>query len=414
MSELARSVGQHRRWRRRGLLAVGAASLAVGGLAGFASIWHRPTTVTTVVVEHTPPPVIVTVEVPVPAQPEPEPEPVPAGPAKIACPVFDASADQPVGIQVRPKKEYEDAQLKVAASAATPRIAILADGAVLVSDDDGARFAPAFKGHDVREIAVAHDGTLYAVEDDRLGVRTFPGGTETWRNVPGAVCKDSGECPWCDNRIAVVEDRLVWFHNAELSVTTDRGRHWKNISTERMAWSGSTNDGVLLPFRGALYEVHHYQDRCGVDDTPVWRLNGNGRIDHTIFHNYYESQEPVLEGDDEVGIEWQWRERCWGEDASVLTSCSKSVPAVSAMLRVGTLRPVEGARALAVYGGSLIELCDDGARQVYRAYPFETIDAVDAQGRPLVVRGDELLRWSAVHGWRRLYKRPAEPDREEL
>ena len=66
------------------------------------------------------------------------------------------------------------------------------------------------------------------------------------------------------------------------------------------------------------------------------------------------------------------------------------------------LRPREGARALAVYGGALIELCTGGVRQVYREFPFERLDAVDASGRALVMNGGNLLRWSPQTGWRKL------------
>jgi len=54
---------------------------------------------------------------------------------------------------------------------------------------------------------------------------------------------------------------------------------------------------------------------CGVDDTSVWRLGATGRIAHTIFHNYYESQEPVLEADDDASATWNWRERASAQRA---------------------------------------------------------------------------------------------------
>ena len=209
-----------------------------------------------------------------------------------------------------------------------------------------------------------------------------------------------------NNRIGVVEDRVVWFHNDQLAVSTDRGLHWKAIATTDQVWSWN-GDGRVLPFRGALYQAYHYQDRCGVDDTPTWRLDRSGRIDHTIFHNYYESREPMLTAADDVAAEWSWRERCWGENDWGFTSCSRRIPTVSAMLRVSTLWPVEGARTLAVYERSLVELCDDGARQIYRSFPFEEIAAVDSVGRPLVVHRGTLLRWSPTHGWRRLFTAPA-------
>lgn len=415
MHELERSVGVERSRRdRRAVVAivVTAASVVAGALAMVAVVAHLPQrTVATVVVEH-PAPVIVTVDrpVPIPTAPEPPPPPTTFTPVAegAACPVIDAAADLPIGVAVDPVKSDADdgATVRVVASTATPRIAVLSDGVVRVSDDDGANWVRAFAGHDVQQIAVARDGTLYAVDGDKVGVRTFPGARDVWRNVPIAVCRDSGECPQCDNRIGVVDDRLVWFHNADLAVSTDRGQHWKPISTADTAWSGSI-EGSLFTYRGALYQVEHWTDMCGVDDTPVWRLDRSGHIDHTIFHNYYEEREPVLHAGDDVGTAWRWRERCWGKDADVLTSCSRVIPSVSAMLRVGTLRPVEGARTLAVYERSLIELCDDGARQIYRTFPFDTVDAVDAQGRPLVVRGRDVLRWSPAHGWRRLHRAPS-------
>lgn len=114
----------------------------------------------------------------------------------------------------------------------------------------------------------------------------------------------------------------------------------------------------------------------------------------------------MLQAGDDVAVEWTWRERCWGDNDQGLTSCSRRIPTVSAMLRVATLWPVEGARTLAVYERSLIELCDDGARQIYRSFPFDKVDAIDSVGRPLVVNDGKLLRWSPVHGWRRLFAAP--------
>ncbi len=404
MQELERSVVGGR--KRRGRVVVAAFSLAaLGGVAAVAlsSYTCEPALV---IVEHTSPPIVVTVERPAPPPPAPEPAPAAAPTPLLACPVLDPAADRPIGAVVKHPNadpaDADDPRFHVVASAVAPRIAILAGYRAFVSDDDGARFSRAFANHDVQQIAVARDGTLYAIEGDQLGVREFPGTREVWRRVPGAACK-GGECPWCDDRIATVDERLVWIHNDTLSVTTDQGRHWKSVSTADTAWSDST-DGRLLAYRGSLYQLADYRDMCGVDDTFVWRLGANAKIDHTIFHNYYESREPVLEPDDDVGSEWRWRERCWDEESTVLTSCTKRVPAISTMLRVATLRPAEGARALAVYSGALIELCEDGARQVYRTFPFSKVDAVDAQGRPLIVNGSDLLRWSPVHGWRRLYK----------
>jgi hypothetical protein len=98
--------------------------------------------------------------------------------------------------------------------------------------------------------------------------------------------------------------------------------------------------------------------------------------------------------------------RCHGASSTRYARCDAHHD--RALLEAG-LSPVEGGRTLAVYSGSLVELCGHGARQVYRAFPYERIDATDASGRPLVVRGGALLQWSPAHGWRRLFALPEPP-----
>lgn len=409
MQELARSVDRDRSrwWRIRPSIGV-TAGITAAAIAVLALLpEHRDTMV---VIDRTAPPVVVTVErvveaaVPAP----PDPPPTSARVTALRCPAI-AVVDEPIGVPVQatPTSDYDPSAtvLHVVASSAAPRIAVLSGSEVLVSDDDGKTFARAFTKHDVEQIAIAPDGTLYARGADKLGVTPFPGRVASWRKVALGGCESDGTCEGdqCSNRIAAVEDRVVWFHNDQLATSTDQGRHWKRVKTTDQSWS-STEDGQLLPFRGALYQAYHYTERCGIDDTSTWRLDRSGRIEHTIFHNYYEEREPVLEASNDVDTEWAWRERCWGDNANKLVSCSKRIPSVSEMLRVATLRLVEGARTLAVYGGSLIELCGDSARQIYRAFPFATVAAVDSAGRSLVVDGGAILRWSPLHGWRRLYK----------
>ncbi len=408
MPELEPSVDRKRPWGRSRYVVAGTAVVATVAAAATAIVFAARQRDTTVIIERTAPPVFVTVPAPAPEAP---PLAAASPPSQLACPVVHL-ADKPIGKAIAaPARDSDDhseehVPMLVAASATTPHIAVLAGAGVRVSDDDGATFSRAFKGHTVEQIAVSRDGVVYARAGTQLGVRAASG-AESWHSAPVDACPSDDACR---NRIGIVEDRVVWFHRDQLAVSSDHGRHWKSISTKKHVWAWDS-DGRMLTFRGALYQAYHYEDRCGVDDTPVWRLDRSGRIDHTIFHNYYEGHEPVLQASDDVGTEWRWRERCWN-DAHVLTSCSRSIPAVSEMLRVGTLWPVEGARTLTVYERSLIELCDDGARQIYRSFPFEAIDAVDSVGRPLVAHAGALLRWSPVHGWRRLLAPAKLPNAE--
>src|SRR5262249_10265731 len=93
--------------------------------------------------------------------------------------------------------------------------------------------------------------------------------------------------------------------------------------------------------------------------------------------------------------------------------CAPASSAQARILEAATLIPAEGARTLATWQGSLIELCGNGARQIYRKFPVEEIAATDSVGRPLVMRAKTLFRWSPVNGWRKLFTVPDVPVPEK-
>ena len=405
MRELEASVDTRaprvRRLRRRIVLGAG---LGIAGLAAALGIWSLvPTREVPVIVELQP--IVLSREAPPPPPPvEPKPEPPPAPVSTgLSCPVLDASPEPDIGVRVRVDDFLNDEDrtdhAQVVASREGKTIAVLIDDEVTLSVDDGATFRRVFRDHAVSRIALASDGTLYAVATTDLGMRT-PQGRETWREPPIAKCRDDEECV---NKIATLGDQLVWMSFEAVATSRDRGRTWKTVSTPDDApWTASA---WLFTWRNSVYAVDHYYDRCGVDDMPVWRLSPARKISHTIFHNYYQVGEPVLKTSDDAATTWTWHERCGHENyGQRLTACKERDDDRSAMLMAKTLFPVEGARTLSVYEGGLIELCADGARQIYRRWPVDTVHAVDARGRPLVVYGRALYRWSEQHGWRRLYR----------
>jgi len=353
-------------------------------------------------------PLVLTLPTPTPvpiATPAPPPAPAPE-PNPLACPVLDDSDEPAIGATVRiadiPLDGNEPAtHVGVVAARDAPHIAILGDTRVRVSADDGKTFHRAFEDHEVEQIAIDRQGILYALAGSSLGVRTLDG-RERWHEPAVAKCEDDE----CKNRIAVVGDELFWLYAEQLFASRDRGRTWKKITTDDQSW-GYSADGQLLQWRGALYQIEHYQDMCGVDDSPVWRLSTANKISHTIFHEYYTSDGPVIQPTDDVGTSWTWRERCGrttDDNERAFGACTERDADRTAMLLAKTLRPSEGARTLAVHEGGLVELCGDGARQIYRRFPFSRVDAVDSRGRALVGFDHALYRWSAKHGWRRLYR----------
>ena len=351
--------------------------------------------------------IVVNIEAPLPPPP-PTPIIVPAPPEPIACPKLDRP-DEPIGVAATDEVEQLTGeelgpQLEVVASAGTPHLAILSSGAVFASSDDGKTFRRAFEARTVDEIRIDRIGVLYARAEGALGIRT-PAGAERWRDAAITPCSgDHG----CGDRIVVTDDRVLWFRDGGAWVSRNKGASWRAVSTRDQLWGGEASS-TLFAWRGAIYQVHHYQDRCGVDEYPTWRLDlASQAITHTVFHTYYpgEGDEPLakLQASSDVEPTWTWRERCWKGEASTQIRCTTRNRARSAMLVAKTLLPIEGARTLAVYDGSLVEICGDRARQIYRRFPFDQVSAVDSVGRPLVARNGSVLRWSPTHGWRRLYK----------
>lgn len=295
--------------------------------------------------------------------------------------------------------------VRVIAAAAAPQIAVLHDGATWISDDEGRSFRRAFEDHVIDHIAVARDGVIYALDANQLAVREVTGRV-SWRALAFVTCDASARC---ERRIGTNGTELVGFIDDAVATSTDRGKTWKAIPDPEYAWSD--HKGELFSWRGSLYQVSHYHDMCGVDDNYLYRLDAKHRVAHDIFHNYATVDDPVLRPTSDVATSWGWTEKCWTDGENV-ARCAKPVAKRRDLLQASTLLPVEGGRTFSVFGGGVIEVCARGARQIYRTFPFPKIDAVDPAGRILVMKGMTLLRWSPVHGWRKLKKfvDPVRPD----
>ncbi len=347
-----------------------------------------------------PPPLVVTIERTIEA-----PRPAVQG-DELGC-VAPTTPDLPIGRAVDPAdvSDIADKPARVFAAPSAPQLAVLHEGTVWVSDDEGRSFSRAFEGHAIDHIAIDRDGVIYAQAADEVAVRAR-GGRVSWRTLAFIACDPAGRC---DRRIGTNGTELVGFIDDTVATSADQGKTWNIVADPEYAWSDHA--GELFSWQGSLYQVSHYRDRCGVDDNYVFRLDGKHRVAHDIFHNYYAEAEAVLRPSSDVTSTWSWKEKCWKEPEN-LGRCGKTSAAHSELLRASTLLPVEGGRTLSVYGGAVIELCPRGARQIYRVFPFPVIDAVDPAGRILVMKGMTLLRWSPVHGWRMLktFVAPVGPD----
>ena len=338
-----------------------------------------------------PPPIVVNLETVVQS---------PITPAVVAdgigCPALPYT-DEPIGKPIAPSAlEREDSRGTVRTAAAAPVLAVKTGAGVWVSEDDGRSWSSAFDERPVQSIAVAPDGTVYAQEEASIGVR-LRGGKTAWRLIKGAC----GEDDRCVVNIGALGREVVAFIDDRIYTSSDLGTTWTKTTSKDFSWE--SRDGAdVYAFKGALYQVNHYQDMCGVDDYYTYRFDTQHRVAHDIFHNYYTgTDEPILEPSTDVETVWTWAEKCRVPDDAT-GKCQKRQPARRALMEAAMLSPREGARALALYRNSLIELCSAGVRQVYREFPFDHLDAVDASGRALVMNGVDLLRWSPSVGWRKL------------
>lgn len=390
---------------------------AVGFLAGAAIV----AAIAIVDVGRAPPPAVmatpepVLVPLPGPVIVTTEPAAMPADP--LGCPAAIAEDGPVIGRAIAradlpAPDDNPDGQaaMRVVAAGTAPVIALhLANGTVRVSDDDGAHFRTPLADIVVDQITLADDGTLYAIAGSQLAVRR-PGGKVRWHEVAAAACPGDHDCR---NQIAVLGDTVVWFHDSTTLASANRGRTWRTVEDDSL-WQEHEEDADRFVWDGAVYAIRHYEDMCGVSDTPVNRFDGT-RSSWDVFHDYYVSDEPVLAASDDVGTSWTWTERCWpstddtsGDDLPRPSHrCKRAAIERRESLIAATLRPrTGGGRVLAAYRGSLIELCAGGAREVYRDFPYPRIGATDWRGRPLIASGDVLLRWSAAAGWRRLFAAP--------
>jgi hypothetical protein len=338
-----------------------------------------------------PPPLVIHIENTIEAPPAAQPPPS----ADLGCPLVTA-IDEPIGARIEPTVvETNEPTATAYAAALAPQLAVKQENRVWVSDDDGRSWSRAFEDHEVMHVAVARDGVVFALAGTELGVRS-PGGRTAWR--PVAYDQDN---PGRHTNLAVVGGEVIAIIGDQIHTSRDDGRTWKHVETEERAWDDTGT--AMFTWQGSAYQIDHYHDRCGVSEQHVYRLDGRRVVTADVFHDYYISDEPVLRAISDIDTSWSWKPRCWRTDSSDgLTDCTAKSARRTNLLTAATLSPAEGARTLAVYEHGLVELCDRGARLVYRSFPFDHVDAVDAAGRALVMRGESLLRWSPVHGWRKL------------
>jgi hypothetical protein len=409
--------------RRLAITTFGITSL---GLLGLARLAAGPAPIAVASIQRAPigVPIAVPIAVPIvvpPAPPRLLTIPILLAPGDdLACPTPPV-ADRPIGLPV-PASALTTAELdplvpvaEVAASAVAPVIAVRVGDEVWVSDDDGARFRRALATDPpIRAIAVDDDGRVYAATPASLGVRE-PGGRERWTaRPPAAVAADTTPPPDGGALIAIGHG-AVWI-TTDLGLVSRAGGPWRPLPAE-ITYPGALTGGAS--WDGVIYRSEHIQDMCGLDDYETTSSALGRDLRSLTFH--LEGGGPRLRVVDDRGASWRYEIRCTGQTDGFDTDDRDDHAACGPRrdlrrdrsLLVAALQPTIGARVLFVDQGALVELCGLRAHPLAHAFGAEPIAAVDAGGRPLVVREGALWRWSPRYGWRVLFEgapAPAPPD----
>jgi len=310
-------------------------------------------------------------------------------PPPIACPVPPVDDDEPIGraaTAAEITREISDAEPKLvlAVSRGAEALAMLdPDGSVRASFDDGRSFRVFERGTRFESTALDDDGRLYASTGDALLIRA-PSGSITKLRGTG-------------DRVIALAHGVVWASPDQARATDDAGAHWRTLAHDDVA-EILRHDHVYA-IDHALVGVSHISDMCDWNADEVVSLDlATGDYEHDTFEDEGDNA-PRLAVVDDDGATWRY-------EAHGVRS-----PVRVRNLLLGRLDPAIGARRLRIENGALVELCGPRARTIAHEAPGDRIDAVDAGGRPIMIRGELVLRWSPAWGWRVLRDAPlAWPD----
>lgn len=231
----------------------------------------------------------------------------------------------------------------------------------------------------LRAVAVATDGTVFAIRGrDRLGVAR-PNATAVWRMLPRA-----GET----RGLAVVADQLAWFFETrqgdQLALTADQGRHWKVQKLPFM------DHGRLRLLAGGVLELAGYINDCHSGDSSV---RYRGRIGSDCWRLIATEAETAYGRPTHFGT--------WRSYEDPFSANDGYIDGPSITYRI-TPDDAEGYRLVGRPEGE----ADERVLDVSVPYGLSLM-AVDARARLLGVTTDNVWRWSPATGWQSL--RPGRP-----
>jgi hypothetical protein len=239
---------------------------------------------------------------------------------------------------------------------------------------DGARvFLPGTE--DVAAVAMAADGTVYAIRGrTRFGVAA-PHAEAVWHDLP-VTGKTKG--------FAVIGDRVAWFAATAtgnvLTMTADRGRHW---STQTMP--DDVDHGRLRLLAGGALELFGRVLNCHSGDYSV---RYRGRIGSNKWRLAWSGAETEYRGPSQFGTSDDDYEGPFNGADEFIRGEGQAV--------VFWIRPNPA---------QLVSLRDGESEQRLLSEQLPaglSLITVDAQGRPLGVTKSKVWRWSPAKRWQAL------------
>ncbi|HTE54547.1 MAG TPA: hypothetical protein VK698_27025 [Kofleriaceae bacterium] len=324
------------------------------------------------------------------------------------------ASDDPIGDPIERLAPRDGAPLLRGAAAAADRYGVVAlwtDRVVWVSRDDGRSFRQELAApQPLTAVAVGTDGRVYAARHGgRLGELT-PGGRTRWHDVDcDQVLAIDGSSPWLA-LLCLHADQASGL-SSMLYLSSDDGATWRRQITPHHGTAAnqirvSANGVVDLLTLDTETDIDAGQNTDGADAGRAGRLRHyTGHVDGRPFELVLTGDGPEPFGLGHDGQSW----RLDGERRMHLTgSTSAGRSSRLAVRNWDVLLAASSERTIAAADGRLVELGADRPRVVASRIPgpIDTL-ALDGLGRALATAGGVAVRYSALHGWRRLFEIPA-------
>jgi hypothetical protein len=359
--------------------------------------------------------------VPDPGQLDPEADETEVPTARLAS---DDAIGQPIERERVPVTGASQLRGVAAAADGYGVIAAWTDRVVWVSRDDGRSFQQRLAAPEpLTAVAVGPEGRVYAARHGGRVAVLSPAAHTRWLDIgcdealaisaaPMPAPDDAGaRAPW----LAVLGLHADSAEGAAplLWLSGDHGRTWRALVAPH---HGDAANRLRVSTDGVIDLVTEDSDTSVAADAGPRFRHYTGHVDGRPFALRAGSDDTPLFGPDHDGQTWQVERRGHATRLALargaVPTSHRSAPRSLAGLAVrnwDVRLAASRERTLAAADGNLVQLAPGRPRVLTHFMPDDASGgiAVDGLGRALATVGASVVRYSAPHGWRRLFEIPA-------